>query len=162
MPEPAQPTEPGTTAADTPTEPTEPTSAEAAGTDDIPESEVEEDPAAGGEEPGAADEPATPPAEKLAAGCYSVVVAFESSRQPGGKYSPWKPQSVDSRKPIKCSAVPNRGTINNAQGLYDYWPNAPEEILSGSPMSFQPKKQGEPDTRRMVVKAYTQVSQGSR
>jgi hypothetical protein len=69
--------------------------------------------------------------------------------------------SFDSRTPLKCSAVPNRGQINNSQGLYDHWPNAPEELLSAKTLSFVPKKKGEPGTRRMVVKAYTRVSKGS-
>ena len=115
----------------------------------------------GGTEPVEEPEPTPPPVETLAAGCYSVVVAFESNRQEGGKYTPWMPASIDSRTPIKCSAIPNRGEINNAQGLYDHWPDPPEELLSAKTLSFVPQKKGEPDTRRMVVKAYTQVSEGS-
>jgi serine/threonine-protein kinase len=179
-PQPARPTEPAqakpepteVAAEDTPTQPTEPTApaepTEVAGTtptdDEAPEGEEAEDPEAtqaDGEQAETEEEPAPPPAEKLAAGCYSVVVAFESSRQQDGKFSPWRPASIDSRKPIKCSAVPNRGEVNNAQGLYDHWPNAPEELLSGTPLSFQPQKKGAPGTRRMVVKAYTRVSEGA-
>jgi len=153
-PTPSEP-EPTTVAGtDTPTEPTN---------DDEPESEAaagEGDAADEVEEPEA--EPTPPPAEQLAAGCYSVTVAFESNRKAGGKYTPWMPASVDGRTPIRCSAVPNRGEINNAQGLYDHWPNAPEELLSAKTLSFVPQVKGAPDTRRMVVKAYTRVSEGSR
>jgi serine/threonine-protein kinase len=164
------PTEPGTAevagTTDTPPQPTEPTVvADTTPTDDEP---VEGEPAEGqgateaeAAEPEGETEPAPPPVEQLAAGCYSVTVAFESSRQEGGKYTPWTPVSIEGRTPIKCSAIPNRGEINNAQGLYDHWPNAPEELLSSKTVSFVPKKQGEPDTRRMVVKAYTQVSEGA-
>jgi serine/threonine protein kinase len=152
-------------AADTPPQPAEPTEAtEAVGTpptDDASENQGAGEQAESGEQPEVAGTPAPPPVEELAAGCYSVVVAFESNRLPGGKYTPWMPASVDSRKPIKCSAIPNRGTINNAQGLYDHWPNAPEELLSASSISFQAQKKGAPDTRRMVVRAYTRVSEGA-
>jgi serine/threonine-protein kinase len=164
------PSEPGTTGgavAGTPTEPTKPT--EVAGTtptgnDDTPEGQEAnppETPEADGQQPGTEGEPNAPPAEKLAAGCYSVTVAFESSRQQGGKYGPWMPVSVDSRQPVNCSAVTSRGKANNEQGLYDHWPTAPEELLSGSPVAFQPQKKGAPNTRRMVVKAYTRVSEGA-
>jgi serine/threonine protein kinase len=160
-PKPSEP-EPTTVAGtDTPTEPTE-VAGGAPTDDDVPESEAAagEGDAAEADEPEA--EPPPPPAEQLAAGCYSVTVAFESNRKAGGKYTPWMPASVDERTPIKCSAVPNRGEINNSQGLYDHWPNAPEELLSAKTLSFVPQKKGEPDTRRMVVKAYTRVSEGSR
>ncbi|MDY7232078.1 serine/threonine-protein kinase [Hyalangium rubrum] len=153
------PTEPEPTVVagtETPTE--TPEAPETAPTDD-PQGTPETGEAAG-DAPQGED---TPVAEAVAPGCYTVVVAFESSRDGAGKYEPWMPRSVDSRTPINCSAVPKFGEINNAQGLYDHWPDSPsEKLLYSKPLSFQPEKKGEPNTRRMVVKAYTRVSEGTR
>jgi eukaryotic-like serine/threonine-protein kinase len=116
---------------------------------------------ASGGQPQGDDDRAPPPAEELAPGCYTVVVALESIRQADGKYGPWLPESVGTRSPIKCSAVP-RGGINKGQGTYDHWPDSPsEKLLYANPLSFLPQKKGAPDTRRIVVKAYTRISQSA-
>jgi serine/threonine protein kinase len=103
-----------------------------------------------------------PSQEQLAPGCYVAVVAFESSRASSGRYGPWMPQPVASRTPIKCSAVPRQGNIGQARGMFDHWPEASEgKPLHYSPQAFEPQKKGDPKTRRMVVKLYTQVSQNA-
>jgi serine/threonine protein kinase len=105
------------------------------------------------------EDPAPSP-EQLAPGCYVAVVAFESSREPSGRYGPWMPQPVSSRTPIHCSAVPRQGNIGQARGMFDHWPAASEgKPLHYSPQVFEPQKKGDPKTRRMVVKLYTRVSQ---
>jgi hypothetical protein len=102
----------------------------------------------------------TPSPEQLAPGCYVAVVAFESSRQPSGRYGPWMPQPVGSRNPIDCSAVPRQGNIGQARGMFDHWPVASAgKPLHYAPQSFDPQKKGDPKTRRMVVKLYTRVPQ---
>ena len=100
-----------------------------------------------------------PSPEQLAPGCYVAVVAFESSRERSGRYGPWMPQRVASRTPIRCSAVPRQGNIGQARGMFDQWPEASEgKPLHYSPQVFEPQKKGDPKTRRIVVKLYTQVS----
>jgi serine/threonine protein kinase len=103
-----------------------------------------------------------PSPEQLEPGCYVAVVAFESSREPSGRYGPWMPQPVASRTPIRCSAVPRQGNIGQARGMFDHWPAESEgKPLHYSPQSFEPQKKGDPKTRRMVVRLYTQVSQSA-
>jgi serine/threonine-protein kinase len=101
-----------------------------------------------------------PALERLAPGCYVATVAFESSRQPNGRYGPWMPQTVASRTAINCSAVPRQSNIRQTRGMFDHWPEeSAGKPLHYTPQTFDPQKKGDPKTRRMVVKLYTRVPQ---
>jgi serine/threonine-protein kinase len=107
---------------------------------------------------GSAEEPGVPGG--LAPGCYVAVVAFESNRTKNGSYGPWTPMAVTARTAIQCSSVPRQGNISQAKDLFRLWPNAPlGKPLHYNSQSFEPQKKGAPDTRRMVVKVYSQVSE---
>jgi serine/threonine protein kinase len=134
----------------TPTEDTGTTPTEAVAGADTPGSESDTQPQG--------DDPAPPPAELPPPGCYTVKVALEGVRQPDGKWGPWLPESVGERAPIKCSAIP-RGKLDKAQGTYSHWPDSPsEKLLFANPLSYEEPKKGAPNTRRLVVKAYTRIS----
>jgi serine/threonine protein kinase len=171
------PTQPGREEGSTPSEPTAGTdtpdegqeaapSEPVAGTDtpatdpeDVPEDEASAQP-----EPEQGEEPedAASPEDRLEPGCYAAVVAFESSRQANGKYEPWMPKSVDSRTSVKCTAIPRQANIKQSNGLFDNWPDASwGKPLHYSPQRFEPQKKGEPNTRRMVVKVHTRVSENA-
>jgi hypothetical protein len=123
----------------------------------------EPEPEPGGEpqEPEVPQDTAPPP-DRLEPGCYAAVVAFESSRQADGRYEPWMPKSVNSRTSVKCAAVPRQANINQSRGLFDNWPDASwGKPLHYSPKRFEPQKKGEPNTRRMVVKVHTRVSESA-
>ncbi|WP_224247207.1 serine/threonine protein kinase [Hyalangium gracile] len=156
-PEPNTPPEDtGTTAAEPGTEPEpEPPDTVAQGESGDEEPAQGEDGAAEGDEPPVAE---TPPEEELAPGCYVAVVAFESSRAGKGDYGPWIPKSLKSRTSIKCSSIPPQRNIGQSQGLFDQWPDSSGKPRFYNPITFEPQKKGEPNTRLMVVKVYTQVA----
>jgi serine/threonine protein kinase len=100
------------------------------------------------------------PSGRLAPGCYTAVVAFESSRLKKGSFGPWTPTSVTSRTEIPCSTVPRQGTTALSKDLLKLWPSASLGTpLHYTPQSFEPQKKGDPNTRRMVVKMYSQISE---
>jgi hypothetical protein len=107
-----------------------------------------------------APEQTPPPAEnQLAPGCYTVVVAFESSRGSTGAFGPWEPVSENSRTSVSCDSVP-KGRGQEPEGVYAHWPESPSEqvLHTYKTLSFQPQKKGAPNTRRMVMKVNTRVS----
>jgi eukaryotic-like serine/threonine-protein kinase len=161
---PKQPAEEPKTA---PSEPVAGTDTPAADPENLSDNQTTAQPEPGpGTEPQEPEEPqdqdTPPPPEQLAPGCYMLVVAFESSRKADGKYEPWMPTSAHSRTSIKCSAVPRQANINQSQGLFDNWPGASwGKPLHYSPQRFEPQKKGEPNTRRMVAKVHTRVSESA-
>jgi serine/threonine-protein kinase len=159
------PTEPGEGQGTAPTEPgAETTPPVAAADGQGSETPTEGTPEQGSAEQDNAGEPqpteeTPPPAQELAPGCYTVVVAFESSRGPSGAFGEWEPVSEDSRTPVSCDSLPS-GRGQEPEGLYTHWPDSPSEqvLYTYKPLSFQPQKKGAPNTRRMVMKVHTRVS----
>ncbi|MBN1210899.1 MAG: protein kinase [Myxococcaceae bacterium] len=145
-PVPTQPTEDEEPAAAQPTEDEEPA---AAGTEE-PEGEAN----AEGEAP--------PPSKGADEACFVSVVALESSRLPTGQFGPWLPASVNSRKPIDCASVSTKKLKREYRDLYKRWPeSSSEKVLQSQTLSFEPKKKGAPNTRRVVVKVHTRVSEST-
>ncbi|HVG64235.1 MAG TPA: serine/threonine-protein kinase [Hyalangium sp.] len=147
-----------------PTEPVAETDAPVADSQNLSDNQTTEQPEPPTEPEGTPQEPqdTSPPSEQLEPGCYAAVVAFESSRQADGKFEPWRPKSVNSRTSVKCSAVPRQANIQQSQGLFENWPDSSwGKPLHYAPQLFEPKKKGEPNTRRMVVKVHTRVSESA-
>jgi serine/threonine protein kinase len=156
--------QPGEKEGTAPTEPVDETDTPAADPQNLSDNQTTEQPAPQPEPGDTPQQPqdTSPPSERLEPGCYAAVVAFESSRQAGGKYEPWRPKSVNSRTSVKCSAVPRQANIKQSQGLFDHWPDSSwGKPLHYAPQLFEPRKKGEPNTRRMVVKVHTRVSESA-
>jgi serine/threonine protein kinase len=158
------PTQPEREQGSAPSDPVAGTDTPATDPEDVPEDEATAQPEAEPEPSGEAQGPedTAPPDDRLEPGCYTAVVAFESSRQANGKYEPWMPKSVDSRTTVNCTAIPRQANIKQSNGLFDNWPDASwGKPLHYSPQRFEPQKKGEPNTRRMVVKVHTRVSENA-
>ena len=103
-----------------------------------------------------------PPPSAPAPGCFVSVVALESSRMANGQFGPWLPKSVDSRMPVDCPSGTAKKLKPEYQVLFTKWPESrSEKVLETQTLSFEPQKKGAPNTRRVVVKVHTRVSESS-
>ncbi|WP_224367725.1 serine/threonine protein kinase [Hyalangium versicolor] len=145
------PTEPGPTAETEAQAPTAP-----------PEGneEIEDEPEADeGDATETAEETPPPASEPQGDSCFVSVVALESSRQRSGQFGPWLMKSVDSREQIDCASVKPEKLKRQYQDLFKKWPeSSSEKVLQTQTLSFEPRKKGDPNTQRVVVKVHTRVS----
>ncbi|MFL5348844.1 MAG: serine/threonine protein kinase [Hyalangium sp.] len=115
-----------------------------------------------GDQPEAVENTPPPQEEVHRARCFVSVVALESNRQGNGQFGPWLPKSVNSRTEVDCDSVAAREIKREYQDLFKKWPEShSEKVLQTQTLSFEPQKKGAPNTRRVVVKVHTKVSESS-
>jgi serine/threonine-protein kinase len=154
----AGPTQPS---GDEGTEAAEPEQPEAVAADNTPEGDAnaEAEPEAD-DEPQGGEDTAAPPPKGSGEACFVSVVELESSRQSNGQFGPWLAATIRSRTPVDCASVSSKKLKREYRDLYTRWPGSPsEEVLQSQTLSFQPKKKGAPNTRQVVVKVHTRVSE---
>jgi hypothetical protein len=133
--------------------PTEPVAGADTPTDEEPGPEE-------GDEPQDAENTAPPPAEPQGDRCFVSVVVLESSRQSNKQFGLWLPKAVNSRTPVDCASVSEQKLKSEYRELFRRWPESgSEKVLRTQTLSFEPQKKGAPDTRRVVVKVHTRVSE---